>query len=230
MISKRFGAFLFITVSIFFSVYMYNEAKLFVPASSSISDKTVIIDAGHGIPDGGAVSSSGIQESEINLKIALKLKKLLEKAKVNVIMTRDSENSLSTLKKGNKSDDMKKRVNIRDNSGGDIFISIHLNHFSQSQYRGAQVFYNPSSEHNGYLAKNLQTKLIEIADPINTRNIKETNDLFILNGAKLPSVLVECGFLSNEEEAVLLSDEKYQKTIARALYLGICEFFCNDEY
>ena len=225
---KRFGAFIIIGIIAVFSIYMYNNSKSYVNTSAKVSGKTIIIDAGHGIPDGGASSQSGIKESEINLKIAKELKKLLERAKFNVIMTRTNANSLSNLKKGNKSDDMKKRVQIRNNSEGDIFISIHLNHFSQSQYRGAQVFFNPKNEKNPILAQALQSNLIDVADPNNTRTIKSTDSLYILNGANLPCALVECGFLSNSEEAKLLASEKYQKIIAKSLYLGICEYFAAE--
>jgi len=229
LILKRFSAIIIIGITVAFSIYMYSNSKNYVHTSVPVTGKKIIIDAGHGIPDCGASSQSGIKESEINLKIANELKKLLEKAKFKVIMTRSDENSLSNLKKGNKSDDMKKRVQIRNNSGGDIFISIHLNHFSQSQYRGAQVFYNPVNEKNAILAEALQNKLIKVADPNNTRTIKSTESLYVLNGSNIPCALVECGFLSNTEEAKLLSDEKYQKIIAKSLYLGICQYLTDNQ-
>lgn len=202
------------------------QSGLFIPVSSSnLSQKTVIIDAGHGFPDGGAVSQSGIKESEINLEIAKRLKKLLSKNKVRVIMTRNDKNSLSTSETNNKRDDLNKRTHIRENSNADLFISIHLNHFSESKYRGAQVFYSENNPENKELAQGIQTKLIELADPENTRSIKSTNSIYILKDSSIPSVLAECGFLSNPEEALLLTTPEYQDKIAKALHLGIMDYF-----
>ncbi len=190
--------------------------------------KTVVIDAGHGIPDGGASSASGIQESEINLKIAKSLKKLLTKNKVKVIMTRSGENSLSDSETNNKRDDLNKRCEIREKSNADIFVSIHLNHFEESQYSGAQVFYNSGNAENEILAKCIQDSIIELADPENTRNIKADNSIYVLKNASMPSVLVECGFLSNPDEAEKLNTKKYQEKIAHAIYCGIAKYALMD--
>ena len=212
------------------AVVMTCRSGVFIPtASSNLSQKTVIIDAGHGFPDGGTVSKSGIKESEINLEIAKKLKKLLSKNKVKVIMTRNDKNSLSTSETNNKRDDLNKRCHIRENSNADLFISIHLNHFGESKYRGAQVFYSENNPENKLLAECIQTKLIELADPENTRSIKSTSSIYILKNSSIPSALAECGFLSNPEEALLLSSPKYQDKIAKALYHGIMDYFEREE-
>lgn len=201
-------------------------AKKLSPANAiPFVGKTVIIDAGHGFPDGGASSASGIHESEINLKIAKKLKKILTKNKMKVIMTRSNENSLSESKNNNKRDDLEKRSKIRDNSKADIFVSIHLNHFGEPQYSGAQVFYNNGNEKNELLAKCIQENLIALVDPQNTRNIKNDNNIYVLKNASIPSALVECGFLSNPEEAEKLNTKEYQNKIANAIYLGIADYF-----
>ncbi len=204
------------------------KARMLVPVSTTpLTQKTIIIDAGHGLPDNGASSKSGTYESEINLKIAKKLKKLLKKGKVNVIMTREDENSLSTSQTNNKRDDLQKRVNIRDTSDADIFLSIHLNHFSQPQYSGAQVFYSAGNPESEMLANTIQKNLIELVDPENTRSSKASGDIFVLKNSSIPCVLVECGFLSNEREAKLLEDDSYQNRIAWAIYSGICEYYEN---
>ncbi len=214
-----------VTLFLIIVVVVIYQSDVFIPVSSSNpSQKTVIIDAGHGFPDGGAVSQSGIKESEINLEIAKRLKKLLSKNKVRVIMTRNDKNSLSTSQTNNKRDDLNKRTHIRENSNADLFISIHLNHFGESKYRGAQVFYSENNPENKELAQKIQTKLIELADPENTRGIKSTNSIYILKNSSIPSALAECGFLSNPEEAQLLSTPKYQDKIAKALYLGIMDY------
>ncbi len=212
------------------AVVLICQSGIIIPVSSADpSQKTVIIDAGHGFPDGGTVSQSGIKESEINLQIAKKLKKLLSKNKVKVIMTRNDKNSLSTSETNNKRDDLNKRTHIRESSDADLFISIHLNHFGESKYRGAQVFYSENNPENKELAQSIQTKLIELADPENTRSIKSTNSIFILKNSSIPSALAECGFLSNPEEALLLSTPEYQDKIAKALYHGIMDYFEGAE-
>ena len=218
-----------LSVFMFFTILCYGlavKSQKLIPTTAKVySNKTVIIDAGHGIPDNGASSSNGISENEINLKISRKLKKLLTKTKVKVIMTRKDLNSLSNSKTNNKSDDLKKRTEIRDNNDGDLFLSIHLNHFTDPQYSGAQVFYNNSNPENKILAESVQKNLINLLDANNKRKAIVSNDIYILKNAKIPSVLVECGFLSNPGEAVRLSSEKYQEKIAIALYSGICEYF-----
>jgi N-acetylmuramoyl-L-alanine amidase len=197
-------------------------------SSTPAYKKTIVIDAGHGMPDGGAVSKDGTKEDTLNLKIAKKLEKLLKKSGAKVVMTRTNEKSLSESKTNNKRDDLNKRMEIRNTSNADIFVSIHLNHFSQSQYSGAQVFYNSSFEKSESLASCIQKNLIEIADPSNSRQIKQNNEIYILRNATYPSALVECGFLSNEEETKKLTTDKYQKKLAEAIYKGICEYLKNE--
>ena len=212
---------------LFLAYYSYSD--YLVTTSSSISGTVVVIDAGHGIPDNGACSENGIYENEINLKIAKKLKSLLKRNKVNVIMTRNNMHSLSNSKTNNKRDDLRKRVEIRDNSDADIFISIHLNHFNESKYYGAQVFYSPDNEKSMLLAKNIQSKLIELADPTNTRNIKSGSGIYILKDSKIPAVLVECGFLSNANEAEKLATDEYQDKIAWSVYTGLCKYMEGED-
>ncbi len=207
------------------------KARTLVPASTvPLTKKTIIIDAGHGIPDKGAASASGIYESDINLKIAMKLKKLLQKSKVNVIMTREDENSLSDSKTNNKRDDLAKRVKVIKESDADLFISIHLNHFSEPKYSGAQVFYNDCNTENEILAKSIQESLVKLADPENTRDVKVSNDIFILKNSGIPSVLTECGFLSNPEEAELMNTKEYQDKLAWAIYCGVCDYFDKKQH
>ncbi len=197
-------------------------------STTAVYKKTIVIDAGHGTPDGGAVAKDGTKEDEINLKIAKKLEKIFKKNGAKVVMTRTNENSLSNSKTNNKRDDLNKRMQIRNSSNADIFVSIHLNHFSETQYFGAQVFYNSSFEKSESLASCIQKNLIAIADPSNKRQIKQNNEIYILKNATYPSALVECGFLSNEEEAKKLATDKYQQKLAEAIYQGICEYFKNE--
>lgn len=199
--------------------------KNLVPATSNALDKkSVILDAGHGIPDKGASSEAGHSESEINLKIASKTKKLLEKSKIKVILTRTNKFSLSDSATNNKRDDLNERVKIRDNSDADLFVSIHMNYFPQTKYSGAQVFYNDSLDESKTAARFVQKSLRDLIDPGNNREIKSDNDIFVLKNAKIPSILVECGFLSNPEEAELLNTDEYQNKVSWAIYCGICNY------
>ncbi len=218
----RTSAFLFVFILIY---GLYTKSQTLIPSSAKVfRKKTVVIDAGHGFPDNGAVSESGIYENEINLEIAKKLEKQLKKAGMTVIMTRKDSNSLSTSKTNNKREDLNKRVGIRDSSDADLFVSIHLNHFSDSRYSGAQVFYGSGNEESELAAGILQSNLIKLVDPNNKRTPMKSDGIYIIKNTKIPSVLVECGFLSNPNEAKLLNTSEYQKKLSSALYCGICEY------
>lgn len=208
-------------------IFMIHANHIIPTGSIPLSKKTVIIDAGHGSPDSGASTPSGTKEKDINLKIAKKLEKILKKNKANVIMTRTDDNSLSTSKTNNKREDLRTRKSIRDTSNADIFISIHMNHFDDPKYYGAQVFYSESIQQNKELAECIQDNLIKLADPTNNRQVKSSNEIYILKNSQTPSVLVECGFLSNPEEAKKLNDKKYQEKVAWAIYCGITDFLSN---
>ncbi len=205
-------------------VTLFSKTNVLHTFSNSLAGTTIVIDPGHGHPDAGASSSNNIQEKNINLKIALKLKKNLESAGAKVILTRKDDNSLSRSKTNNKKDDLNKRVEIRDKSNASLFISIHMNYYENSKYSGAQVFYSNSNKENKILAESIQSKLISDADPLNKRKIKNDNNIYVLKGSRIPAVLVECGFLSNVNEANKLNTKKYQKKVADAIFKGIIEY------
>jgi N-acetylmuramoyl-L-alanine amidase len=198
--------------------------------------KTVILDPGHGGEDPGAVSEySGIKEKDINLKIAFKLKELLEKENCKVIMTRTEdileydENTTNIYQK--RKQDLTRRKKIMDDSGADIVVSIHLNEFPQTQYYGAQVFYPPDSNDSQKLANSIQKVLKKDVDPTNKRvaMVKEPpkgqKPIMILRDIKTTTVIVECGFLSNFDEEKKLRTDEYQNKIADAIKTGIINFF-----
>lgn len=194
-----------------------------------ISNRIIAIDPGHGGVDPGAVSKSGIKEDELNLKIALSLKRLIEQSGGIVIMTRDNDEGLysplaKTLRQM-KTEDLHKRKEIVDDSKSQIFISIHMNSFTKSTYYGAQTFYKKGSEESAKLAFIIQNELRNILDENNKRNPQEREDVFLLNEVEIPTVLVECGFLSNEKELDLLNQEIYQEKIAWSIYIGIMNYF-----
>ncbi|RKD25403.1 N-acetylmuramoyl-L-alanine amidase [Caminicella sporogenes DSM 14501] len=227
-------SFLTIVLLLFFGIYCYRYLKKVVVATSLPTlRKVIIIDPGHGGIDGGAVGkNTGVYESHINLEISLKLRKLLEESGSLVLMTRDKDVGLysdsGTIRK-KKNEDLKKRKKLFDESNADAIISIHLNSFSESKYYGAQTFYPKNSEKSKLLAELIQDELIRVLDNGNTRKAKLKNDVYILQNVKVPTVLVECGFLSNPDEEKLLQNKWYQEKIAWSIYIGILRYFNKIE-
>ena len=193
------------------------------------SGKTIVLDAGHGVPDEGAESSNGTTEAETNLKIALKVQNLLEQSGCNVILTRSDENAIydlaaNTLKQ-KKISDIRNRVKIGNEASADIFVSIHLNKIPQSQYYGWQCFYKPNDEQSIKLAKQLQENLNKSIQKENKRVAMKLDTVYIMKHVEIPISIVECGFLSNPEEEKQLLDDTYQNKLAWGIYNGIQEYF-----
>ena len=204
-----------------------------VNATPSTS-KVIVLDAGHGKPDEGAVGIYGTTEEAINLKITLKLKALLEESGAQVILTRSDENGIysseCTTIKSKKVSDIKNRVKIGNTEGVDIFISIHLNKFEQEKYRGWQAFYQQNSEDSKMLATCIQEGLNnEISEYHNDRVPLKLSKIYIMDNVKAPTVTIECGFLSNKEEAKLLEEDKYQSRLAWGIFEGIQNYFIKKE-
>ncbi len=194
---------------------------------------TVIIDAGHGGEDSGAVVN-GLIEKDINLPIALKLRDMLVASGYRVVMTRDSDISIydstaSTVRE-KKVSDMKNREKIINSSEKNILISIHQNKFEQSKYSGAQIFYSGNNENSVLLAEEIRKSVTSLLQPYNRRELKkDSGSIYILKKAKVPAVIVECGFLSNPEEGAKLADEKYQSEMAFAIYCGFLQYSSKSE-
>ena len=201
------------------------------PASENASfGKVVIIDAGHGEPDGGAVAADGTCEAVLNLQVAEKLNNLLSQADIKTVMTRTTEQGIHTSDSKTisqkKRSDMKKRREIQQSVGADIFCSIHMNQFSQSKYHGAQVVYDNSNANARILAECIQNELKNSVDPDNNRLAMKTDgSIYLLKNAPIASVIVECGFISNENELALLKTDEYQAKIAWAIYKGIESYY-----
>lgn len=201
-----------------------------VPIFSRSNGRIIVLDAGHGDPDGGAVSRRGTVESGLNLDVAKRLKKQLESRGYKVIMTREDENGLQT--EGSKSirakkkEDMNKRLEIANGSGADLFVSIHMNLFESEKYRGAEVLYSDKFENSLLLAELIQAELTAIDPENQTRSAKKADGgIFLLKNAEIPAVLVECGFLSNPEEEKLLKTATYRERLAGAICDGIVEYY-----
>lgn len=181
----------------------------------------VVLDAGHGGMDGGA-SVGDIREADLTLSIVKKTKEIFEKNGLKVILTRENEDDLST-DEFVKREDMLKRVSIINSSNASLALSIHLNKFSVERYRGAQVFFSKTNEINSYLSEVIQRSLINHLKNTDRKIVKRDN-IFLLNKVVIPCCIVECGFMSNQEEFALLQTEEYQYKLAYALLYGVEDF------
>lgn len=186
-----------------------------------LSKKTVVIDPGHGGADPGKIGVNDAKEKEINLEIAKKVKKMLEDKGVKVIMTREEDQMLSTDGEGShKVQDMKERVRMINEAMPDMAVSIHQNSYSAGEVRGAQVFYYTHSTDGEKMAEIMQKALLSL-DKDNRRQAKADSTYYLLRRTEVPTIIVECGFLSNYEEAEKLVTRKYQKEVAEAIVKGI---------
>lgn len=185
----------------------------------------VVIDPGHGGFDPGKVGVGGELEKDINLSIALKLKRMLEQNDCQVIMTRETGDGLySAGDKNKKSADMRKRVEIIAEASPDLAVSIHQNSFTQESSKGAQVFYHVKSAEGKKLAEIIQEQLKLTLNDGNTRIAKSNDTYYMLKKTECPLVICECGFLSNYTESKLLCDDAYQEKVAWAIHLGIMTY------
>lgn len=196
--------------------------------SLPIRSTVVVIDPGHGGRDPGASGETGVTEEEVNLQIALKLRRLIEQGGGTAIMIREDHSGLYTEggngRETRKSEDLKNRHALINSCGADILISIHLNSFPESQYYGAQTFYLKNDEKSRKLAEIIQNEVIKVLDRGNDRKSKPTDSVYILKNNNMPGVLIECGFLSNHEEERLLDNEHYQEKVAWSIFVGVVKY------
>jgi len=189
------------------------------------ADTVVVIDAGHGGADPGKVGGGGTLEKDINLSIAGKLRDRLEENGFRVVMTRESDDGLYSENASNKKrEDMEARVRIISEADPAFVVSIHQNSFTDGSCKGAQLFYYKDSEESKKLAEILQKKFPEVLQDGNTRQAKANSDYYLLRKTACPSVIAECGFLSNAAEEALLKSDEYQEKVAEALCLGILQY------
>lgn len=199
---------------------MLHVLEVDADASKQLQEEQVIvIDAGHGSFDPGKVGINDILEKDVNLSIAKKLKKLLEEEKITVVMTRDTDDTLA----GSKVEDLRKRVEMMNQNAPILAVSIHQNSYTSEEVKGAQVFYYPNSAEGKVAAEMIQESL-RILDPDNKRLSKANQDYYLLKKTEIPLTIVECGFLSNREEAEKLSTDSYQQKIAEAICSGIMTY------
>ena len=219
---------LIISVLIFIcTLTLRNPISAVKSTKQNANQPIVIIDAGHGGFDGGAVSDDGTVEKDINLSIALYLQEYLAIFNIKTIMIRETDcsvedNGLNTIRQ-KKTSDLHNRMKIMEETDNAIFVSIHQNKFPDGKYNGTQVFYSPKTkDESQVLAQTIQDYIVNTLQKDNKRQIKECGtSVFLMYNAVKPAVLVECGFLSNYEETQRLKSSEYQKKIAFCIAMGI---------
>ena len=205
-----------------------REAAIYAAGSTVKVEETVrcvVIDAGHGGDDPGKVGINGAWEKDINLQVAERLKLLLEANDIEVVMTRESDEGLNDANASNKKvQDMKRRIELIEETAPALTVSIHQNSYPEEYVHGAQVFYYTGSREGRQLAEMIQNQLVEKADPENKRQVKANDSYYLLKKTGVPIVIVECGFLSNSAEAEKLCTPEYQDRIAWAIHMGILQY------
>lgn len=212
----------------FFSGLIIRENR--AVHTSVNANRTIVIDAGHGEPDGGAMGKSKVKESEINLAVAYIVKKELEESGYSVLMTRCDENAINQREgdsvRNNKRADLKERVRLVNESGAAALVSIHMNYFGEEKSNGPQVFYSKNTDGSEELAQNIRAAFLEEIGERGRREIKPVSDgIYLLKNAKITTVLVECGFLSNHEEEAMLITKEYQEKMGKCIANGIKSYF-----
>lgn len=224
-------AFLIILSAMLYLTFMANFSAA-EASSMPITQNTVIVDAGHGGDDGGAIGIDGTVEKDINLDIALKLEKILKFYGFNVIMTRTQDvmtcdDGLDSLRK-RKISDIHNRFELMRKNPDAIFISVHQNKFEDSSQHGTQVFYSGNDERSKELAEAIQTSVTLTLQRKNDRVVKKSGSgIYLLYHAKIPAVLVECGFISNSDEVKKLKDESYRMKLAILIADGLLKYLSN---
>lgn len=200
--------------------------------SLPLAGQTIVLDAGHGGADGGAVSKQGVIEKDINLAVSLYLRDYLQQAGAVVVMTREEDRDLADPDtkgyKKRKTEDLKQRVRFIEEQQARLFISIHMNSIPSPRWRGAQTFYYLNHGDSPTLADLIQEELRRNLE--NTDRVAKQSDqsVYILEAITIPAALVEVGFLSNPEEASLLGNEAYQQKVAASIYQGILRYTSGE--
>lgn len=207
----------------------FNGIDITTTASSSKIIPQIVIDAGHGGEDGGAVNNEGVLEKNINMNIANDTADLLSFFGFSVTQTRNTDVSLATdgnTVRERKVADMKKRLEMFNSNENNIVISIHQNKFTQSQYYGTQIFYSPNNENSLALAENIKSTVTTLLQPDNKRECKKADkNIYLLVHSDVPAVIVECGFISNPDECAKLVTNEYQKQMAYSIVSGFLNFY-----
>jgi N-acetylmuramoyl-L-alanine amidase len=220
----------FILLLILFQ-WQFSDDDSFESWNLPLSGKVIYLDPGHGGPDGGAVGASTL-EKDISLSISLKVRDYLQEQGALVLLTREKDVDLAAENTSGysrrKAEDLKKRVEIINESEAELFISIHLNAIPSARWRGAQTFYNGKYIENENVSRYIQDELRRNLE--NTeRRAKPIDGVYLIKNADKPGALVEVGFLSNPDEERLLATEEYQDKVATSIYTGILRYFSNEK-
>lgn len=221
--------FTILSTVLLFAVILFTQRDRLMPASSeqvtAKVGKCVVLDAGHGGIDPGKIGINQALEKDLNLAITLRVKEYLEAQDVQVVLTRETEDGLYDADASNKKvQDMKRRIEIIEQTAPDLTVSIHQNSYPEEYVNGAQVFYYTGSREGQKVAELLQKSLVERLDPDNHRQVKANDSYYLLKKTSTPIVIVECGFLSNSAEAAKLCDEDYQDRVAWAIHMGVLQY------
>lgn len=225
------GAELIMTLLLLFFIYHLSRQAAMLVSAEAVSSQTVsdspvvVIDSGHGGWDPGKIGIDGSLEKDLNLQIAQKLKAYLEASDVTVVMTRDGDYGLYEENAANKkTSDMKGRCDLINQTSPVLTVSIHQNSYHEEPINGGQVFYYKKSEAGKRLAEILQKRFDFVLGENNRRSAKANDNYYLLLHVRSPIVIVECGFLSNKNEAALLNTPEYQDRLAWTIHMGILEY------
>ena len=220
-------------ISLILIIPMMNFSLPLPSKSAGTSSKiTIILDAGHGGEDGGC-QGNGLSEKNLNLDITLQVASLLREQGVKVVLTRDTDVLLydvnSDYQGKKKAQDVRNRLKIAQSQENPVLVSIHMNYFAQAQYSGLQVWYSKNDARSKSLANLIQSNVKNELQPNNKRVTKEaTSSIFLLHNATFPAVLIECGFLSNPEEARALGDAVYRQKLANVIFKSIMNYISQN--
>ena len=225
---------LFVSLSISFGVVLRGFGEeLFIEAINTENGNIIILDAGHGGEDCGAVGKGDIYEKDLNLSIALEMGRIFEEKGYAVIYTRTDDRLLykpeENIKGIRKISDLKNRCKVAAEYPEATFVSIHMNSFGDSRYSGLQVYYSEKAEESRMLAQSIQSTVKEQLQNDNNRSIKAGRNIYVLENVTNTAVLVECGFLSNENECEKLSQKEYQKELSFSIVCGIIKYIEEKE-
>lgn len=200
----------------------------YTPTGTDAANKVIIVDAGHGGEDSGAVGVNGVYEKDLNLQVANVLAGVLKEKGYTVIMTRTEDKMLyeedQNIKGIRKISDLKNRCKVAGQYPGALFISVHMNSFGAAKYSGLQVYYSHGNDNSNALASCIQQAVKRELQHENNRVVKDGKDIYILENCPITSVLIECGFLTNADECAKLSDKEYQKELSFAIVCGIIDY------
>lgn len=207
-----------------------RKQKIIDVNATPITNKVIILDAGHGLPDQGATGYFNTTEQYINLTITMKLQKLIEQSGAKVLLTRSDENGIYSIDsisiRNKKVSDIKNRVKIGNESSADVLISIHLNKFPPSEiYKGWQTFYQKNNTNSKELSEKIQSNINKNIEVSNNRVPHSISNVYLMDKVQIPSIIIECGFLSNKEETKLLKTDEYQNKLAWGIFIGLQEYF-----